>query len=76
MSKKLIFHISGMHCSSCAMNIDGELEDTPGVKKASTSFAKNRVEVEFDEDQASVPQIIAAIARAGYKAETAAESSK
>ena len=31
----LMFTIIGMHCSSCAMSIDGELEDTEGIKAVS-----------------------------------------
>ncbi len=48
MTKKK-FKITGMHCTSCAMNIDGELEDTEGVKESSTNYAKQETEVEFDE---------------------------
>ena len=44
------FTIGGMHCTSCAMNIDGELEDTPGVKEANTSYVKQRTEVLYDEN--------------------------
>ncbi len=40
MNKKVIFKIQGMHCTSCAMNIDGELEDTEGIKEAKTNYAK------------------------------------
>ena len=40
--KKLVLKIKGMHCTSCAMNIDGELEDTKGVKEANTSYAKQK----------------------------------
>ena len=44
--------IRGMHCSSCSMNIDGELEDTLGVISATTSYAKAQTVVEF------VPSIV------------------
>ncbi|MFH1187221.1 MAG: heavy-metal-associated domain-containing protein [Candidatus Levyibacteriota bacterium] len=62
------FKIKGMHCSSCAMNIDGELEDTEGVGKASTSFAKQTVEVEYDSDKISDKKIAKVIKTAGYEA--------
>lgn len=32
--------IRGMHCSSCAMTIDEELEELEGVAEARTSFRK------------------------------------
>ncbi|HZJ18686.1 MAG TPA: heavy-metal-associated domain-containing protein [Patescibacteria group bacterium] len=62
------FKITGMHCSSCAMNIDGELEDTEGVKEAKTSFAKQTVEVEYDANKLNDKKITEIIKTAGYDA--------
>ena len=62
------FKIVGMHCTSCAMNVDGELEDTEGVKSASTNFAKGMVEVEYDSTKLSDKDIIKSIKTAGYSA--------
>jgi P-type Cu+ transporter len=67
MTKK-IFKISGMHCSSCAMNIDGELEDTSGIKQSNTNFAKAVTEVEFEENKISDKEIIKIIKKVGYTA--------
>lgn len=64
VKKKL--KISGMHCSSCAMNIDFELEDA-GVK-ASTNYARQETEVEFDEEKISLNKIIEVIKKTGYLA--------
>jgi Cu+-exporting ATPase len=60
------FKITGMHCSSCAMNIDGELEDTEGVKEAKTSFAKQTVEVEYDPTKLDDKKIIKIVKDIGY----------
>ena len=57
-----------MHCTGCAMNIDGELEDTNGVTQANTSYAKQETIVEFDPQQISVEKIIDIIKNAGCKA--------
>ncbi|MDP3948165.1 MAG: heavy-metal-associated domain-containing protein [bacterium] len=65
MKKK--FKITGMHCSSCAITIDMDLEDLPGIKKAQTSYAKGETEVEFDPDKVNVGNIVAAIEKSGYK---------
>jgi copper chaperone CopZ len=62
------FKISGMHCTSCAMSIDGELEDTKGVKCANTNYAKSQTEVEFDENKVTDKQIIGIIKKTGYVA--------
>ncbi len=60
--------IDGMHCSSCAMNIDFDLEDMEGVKSAKTSYAKEESEVEFDEEKIKLQQILEQIKKTGYKA--------
>jgi copper chaperone CopZ len=44
----ITFKIEGMHCNSCAMNIDGELEDTEGVTSADTNYAKSKTVVTYD----------------------------
>lgn len=65
---KKIFRIEGMHCTSCAMNIDGELEDVNGVKESNTSYARQLTEVLYDESLVEEVAIIAAIKKAGYAA--------
>lgn len=61
--------LSGMHCVSCALNIDGELEDTAGVKSATTSYAKGKTEVKFDPDEINLQQIKNIIEELGYGVE-------
>ena len=63
---KLKLKIEGMHCASCAMNIDGELEDTEGVKSSNTSYTKQITEVEFDKEKLDEKQIVEIIKKAGY----------
>ena len=62
-----------MHCTSCAMNIDGELEDTEGVKEAKTNYAKQQTEVTFDPDKVSIEKMISIIRKIeeNYDAEVA-----
>lgn len=61
--------IIGMDCTSCAMNIDFDLEDIQGVKSAKTSYASQVCEVEFDEEKVKTEVIIQTIQKTGYKAE-------
>ena len=68
MTKKM-FKISGMHCTACAMNIDGNLEDTDGIKNANTNYAKSQTEVEFDEKKITDKKIISIIEKTGYLAD-------
>ena len=67
IKKKL--KISGMHCTSCCLSIDGDLEDTEGVKSAKTSYTKQECEVEFEEKIVTIERIIKTVDKAGYKAE-------
>jgi copper chaperone CopZ len=66
IKKKL--KIEGMHCSSCALNIDFDLEDLDGVKVAKTSYAKQESEVEYDEEKLEVEDLIKTIKKTGYTA--------
>lgn len=65
MKKKILIH--GMHCASCASNIERSLKKVPGVKSASVSLLlkKGRVETE---DSVTDEELKKAVARAGYKA--------
>ena len=65
IKKKL--KIEGMHCSSCAMTIDFDLEDM-GVKSSKTSYVKQETTVEFDEEKIKPREIIKQIKKTGYKA--------
>ncbi len=69
MNKKK-FKITGMHCSSCAITIDMDLENLDGIKKAQTSYAKGETEVEFDSDKVSDNLILETIKKSGYEAIT------
>jgi len=62
------FKITGMHCTSCAMTIDMDLEDLDGIKSSRTSYAKQETEVEFEPDKISDNLVLETIKKAGYTA--------
>ena len=64
--KKYTISIEGMHCASCASNIERSLKKVSGVKNVSVSllFKKGNVEAE---DSVTNAQIKEAVARTGYK---------
>ncbi len=64
--KKLKMAISGMHCGSCAGNIERSLKKVEGVKSASVSMMTNKGIVEI-EDKVSEEELKKAVSRAGYK---------
>ena len=61
--------ITGMHCVSCTINIDGELEDTKGVKEANTNFIKAQTVIVYDETLVTDKEIIKIIKNLGYDAQ-------
>ncbi|MFZ1721593.1 MAG: cation transporter [Microgenomates group bacterium] len=63
------FKISGMHCASCSMNIDGELEDVPGVLSATTSYATAVSKVEYDPKKVSKETLKKTIENLQYSAQ-------
>lgn len=58
--------IEGMHCASCAMGIDLQLEDVPGVISAETSFAKSVTVLRVDTPEFDLSVIRTAVEDLGY----------
>lgn len=63
--KKLNIKIGGMHCTSCVMLIEGDLEDCECVKNANCNYAKGECLVEID-DKAQYDEIKNTIINDGY----------
>ncbi|QNE29826.1 heavy metal transporter [Streptomyces sp. INR7] len=58
-----------MHCSSCVLLIDEELEELPGVRSARTSLRDARTVVQLDQPGAvHTGELVAAVERVGYRA--------
>lgn len=62
------FKVQDMHCSSCALTIDIDLEGVDGVSKSNTSYGKGEVEVELDPNKVSDKLILDTIKKSGYSA--------
>ncbi|GHE39063.1 cation transporter [Streptomyces lavendulocolor] len=62
----VVLKVEGMHCSSCGLSIDDELEEVPGVRSASTDVRSGRSTVRLDETAAvDTDALVAAVHRAG-----------
>ncbi len=59
------YQIAGMHCASCAMLIEGELEDR-GIT-ARCSFAKQTLEVDAQDPDTIDAFVESAVTAAGYR---------
>ncbi|MEM3113350.1 MAG: heavy metal-associated domain-containing protein [Candidatus Pacearchaeota archaeon] len=66
MTRKKI-EIQGMHCASCASNIEKSLRKVPGVRNVTVSLMTRKGFVECDE-KVKDEELKKAVARAGYKA--------
>jgi Cu+-exporting ATPase len=66
--------IEGMTCAACAKTVERVSKKLDGVIEANVNFATEKLKISFDETKVSIPDIRAAIEKAGYRAVT--ESSK
>ncbi|MEK6926248.1 MAG: heavy metal-associated domain-containing protein [Nanoarchaeota archaeon] len=66
MTKKIKINIEGMHCASCAGNIERSLKKVQGVKEVTVSVIGKKAFVEADE-KVSDEELKKAVARTGYK---------
>jgi len=57
--------LSGLHCTSCALNIDMTLEDLPGVK-SKTNYQKSETIIHYDPSKNSPENLKKIIAELGY----------
>lgn len=60
------YKVIGMDCPSCAMVIEGELEDA-GVNKAQCSYVDEKLVVEFEDDKVEEKKIKEVVKEAGYE---------
>jgi len=58
--------VSGMHCRSCELLLEGRLEELAGVRKVGASQKKSTISVEVD-DSVSLKKIESVINEAGYE---------
>lgn len=73
---KTSFPIIGMHCASCAQNIERKLRSTPGVAAAQVNYASEQATVEFDPNLSSLNNLSDAVSALGYKAVVTPEAQK
>ena len=64
--EKITISIKGMHCASCAGNVEKSLRKVKGVKEAKVSLMTEKAFVESE--GATREDLAKAVARAGYRA--------
>ena len=64
--KKVKITIEGMHCASCASNIEKSVKKVRGVKECSVSLMLKKGTIEC-EDGVDAEELKKSVARLGYK---------
>jgi len=62
----------GFSCPSCVAKIEKQVGRQDGVTDVTVHFASSRIEVDHDPARASVEDVVAAVAKAGYTARPSA----
>jgi copper chaperone len=69
---RTILRAKGFSCPSCVQKIERQVGRLPGVAEVTVHFASARIEIVHDPQQASVHDLVAAVAAAGYRARPSA----
>ncbi len=70
---KVVLKIGGMHCTSCAINIDDALEEIEGVIGSNTNYAKSQTVIEYIAEKTDKQELITVIQQVGYEVEEEGE---
>ena len=65
---KLMLKVTGMTCGHCQKRVESALAQVPGVFGAVVDLHAAVAEVDFDDDTATIEELAAAVAQAGYAA--------
>jgi len=65
--KKIKIFIEGMHCASCASNVERAVKKIKGIQSISVSIMTNKAMIEA-ENNVNPEEIKKAISNVGYKA--------
>jgi copper chaperone len=63
--------VTGMSCAHCAQTVEKALRNAPGVRSATVHLEDGSAEVQYDENDATPEQLVAAVEEEGYGARVA-----
>jgi len=66
-TQKVVLEITGMHCASCAQNVERALAQLEGVSSASVNLATEKATVEHLPERVRIPDLQHAVEQAGYR---------
>ena len=62
-----IIEVGGMYCSACVWLLDNAMQQMPGVESVTVNSSSRRAVVRWDSTQLSFGELLAAVARIGFK---------
>lgn len=65
--QEFTWKLKGLHCSSCAMNIDLALEEINGVVKVKTNYANSQTKLTIDPNLVKTSEIKKTLNDLGYQ---------
>ena len=66
--EKWTFDVKGMHCASCAANIEKAVKKLDGASDVYVNFAANRLALDADPAKLTQQQVIDTVRAAGFEA--------
>lgn len=63
-----VLRAEGFSCPSCVAKIEKQVGRLKGVEHVKVRFASARIEIDHNAERASVDDLVAAVAKAGYRA--------
>lgn len=64
---ELIIQILGMHCTSCAINLESAFRKDQGIEKAVVNYASEKAFLKYDPQKTSPEKILKIISGLGYR---------
>ena len=64
--KKAEIKVSGMHCASCALNVEKSLKDVDGVKEVKVDLETGKASVKYNPKKVEPSKLEEAVKEAGY----------
>jgi copper chaperone CopZ len=74
MKKKVFMTIEGMHCTNCAMQLEGIEDRLAGVERVEASYHKGQMTIVYDEAVIPEEKIRAEVKRLGFEVTVVRES--
>lgn len=69
LKESVVIRVRGMFCSSCADTVKKAVAPLPGILSVAVDIRQDRVTVTYDRQKGSVPRMLEAIQKAGYRAD-------